>query len=474
MKKLWLLVALVALAGTAVSTYADVQNIRISGDIRIRAYYTVNHDGDDDSVWDDAHQVKNTDSYISQRTRVSIEADLEDHVLVVVTLKAEGLWGQDNQTDDVVDGSGAGTADRDADDDLFESGDEDESAINRRWDVGITEAYVQFSEMFYSPATLKLGRQYLHYGRGLIISANEQEYNFDAARLVLDYYPTTVDVVYAMIDEDTPFGGSTSGSAPNDAHLLFVNARHELTDSAIKNIEAYFGWLINSQDSLNSTRRALPTTGGASPLIVGARADISLTENLDAWIEGVYETGPDGFVASESIEAYLVNAGAELTLEDVELAPVFNVNYIYASGGGHDGKNMFRPWFDYSDGYNGYVFSPLLSNIHILNLGVTVTPCENTTLAFQAYAYRRADGSSTSPVAPNPNIDNGGLGFTGTADDSKEIGYELDTILGYDYSKDVALQLVYGVFFPANSVQGDSGFGAAVAHEVRGEVNVRF
>jgi len=38
------------------------------------------------------------------------------------------------------------------------------------------------------PATLKLGRQYLQYGRGLILSSVEQEYNYDAARLVLDYY----------------------------------------------------------------------------------------------------------------------------------------------------------------------------------------------------------------------------------------------------------------------------------------------
>ena len=103
MKKAWLMITLAALVGSAVSTFADVQNIRLSGDIRIRGYYTVNTDGD---LSED--QAKNSDSYISQRTRVTVEADLEDHVLIVVTLKAEGLWGQEN---DAADSSGAGTDD---------------------------------------------------------------------------------------------------------------------------------------------------------------------------------------------------------------------------------------------------------------------------------------------------------------------------------------------------------------------------
>jgi hypothetical protein len=84
-KKLWLVVALVALGGLTSKTFADVQNIRLSGDIRIRAYFL-------DSVSDNGTlgtQGGNA-TFISQRTRVSVEADLEDHVLVVVTLQAEG------------------------------------------------------------------------------------------------------------------------------------------------------------------------------------------------------------------------------------------------------------------------------------------------------------------------------------------------------------------------------------------------
>ena len=93
MKKLWLVVALVALGGLTSKTFADVQNIRLSGDIRLRGYF-IDSAGDNGA----GGQAQGNASFISQRTRVSVEADLEDHVLVVVTLRAESLWGTDNES----------------------------------------------------------------------------------------------------------------------------------------------------------------------------------------------------------------------------------------------------------------------------------------------------------------------------------------------------------------------------------------
>ena len=446
MKKVWLAVAMAALAGLTINTHADVQNIRLSGDIRMRGYW-LNNVADLDTI---------NDSFISQRTRVSIEADLEDHVLVVVTLKAEGLWGQDNQTDDVVDGSGAGTPNGD-----------DAEAINRRWDLGVTEAYVQLNEVFYTPATLKLGRQYLHYGRGLILSSVEQEYNYDAARLVLDYYPLTIDVVYAKAAENTPFG---SGTGSRDTDLIFANARYELSDSLIKDVELYFGYLANNT-AAGSLSRIPPSANSASPIIVGLRSDMNLTEGLNTYIEGAYEFGADGTAGSKSISAWLVNAGGHYTLKDMQWAPVINANYIYASGGGQEGSGNFVPWFDYVDGYNGYLFAPMLSNIHIFNLGASVKPYENTTLAVQGYYYLKADKDTSA--GSNSNIDFGGIGASPGAA-SRELGWEFDTILGYDYSKDVRAQLVYAVFIPENAFTNDGDRHDVTAHGVRGEINVKF
>lgn len=456
MKKAWLIVALVALGGLAVNTFADVQNIRLSGDIRMRGYYLGNVGLNN----------KQDQSFISQRTRVSVEADLEDHVLVVVTLKSESLWGANDESFST---SGAGSQ-------------RAQFNINRVWDIGIDEAYVQFNEIFYSAATLKLGRQYLHYGHGLILSSTEQEYNYDAGRLVLDYYPLTIDVVGAKLVERSGF---TQNAPHGGSDLLFVNARYEMTDSVIKNVEAYFGWVSQPNSSPNIVSTRVPPTpivgagaGGASPWIIGVRSDLVPVENLKVWGEGVYEGGSAGAGSRDNIEAFLLNLGAQFTLKDVQWSPAFNASWTWASGGGSGNaaatpgtgarEHTFRPWFDYVDGYNGYLLAPSLANIYIFNVGASVKPSENTTLALQGYYYHRQNGQEAA--GSNPNVDFGGLGYVTTQNGSKDLGFEGDLILGYDYSKDVRCQFVTAVFVP------DSAFGALnkTAYEFRGEVNVKF
>ena len=348
-----------------------------------------------------------------------------------------------------------------------------DGAINRSWATGIDEAYVQFNELFYTPATLKLGRQYLHYGRGLIISSVEQEYNYDAGRLVLDYYPLTIDIVGAQLVNNQTFGAAPSHAGAND--LLFVNARYELSDSAIKDVEAYFGWVSQGSSIGLSDSRVPPTAAESSPLIIGLRADVNPLDALQTWVEGAYEFGADGTVGGQTLSAVLLNVGGRYTLKNVQWVPAFNANYIFASGGGKDGEaSSFRPWFDYADGYNGYLFVPSLSNIHIFNLGASVKPYENTTLALEGYYYMKADRDSAA--GSNANVDFGGLGIAPDGS-SRDVGWELDGILGYDYSKDVRMQLVYGVFLPGSAFKSDKDATvdmSRAAQEVRAEVNVKF
>jgi hypothetical protein len=471
----------------ASKTFADVQNIRLSGDIRIRGYF-LDSTGLQDPTDPTTGQFKGNESFIAQRTRVSCEADLEDHVLVVVTLRAEGTWGANDEQQtldnngDTANGATAG------------AGLPNGSRIDRGWGVGIDEAYVQFNEIFYTPATLKLGRQFLQYGRGLILSSVEQEYNYDAARLVLDYYPLTIDIVGAELVNNQSFGGNPSHLGAND--LLFVNARYELSDSAIKDVEAYFGWVSQSHSGNDlaagtsgpgtgpfSTSRVPPTSAASSPMIIGMRTDINPLDALQTWVEGVYEFGADGTAVGNTLSAGLLNVGGRYTLKDVQWVPVLNANYIFATGGGKGqdassgivGSSQFRSWFDYADGYNGYLFEPALSDIHIFNLGASVKPYENTTLAVQTYYYLKADKGGIA--GSNANVDWGGPSWasltSGTGND-RELGWEIDGILGYDYSKDVRAQLVYGAFLPEHAYWNASTPVKRAAEEVRAELNVKF
>jgi hypothetical protein len=451
-----MVVALAALGAMATSSFADVQNIRLSGDIRIRGYYLANANGEFDTTTGDLiGGADSSTAFISQRTRISVEADLEDHVLVVVTLSGESLWGGDNEPNNT---AGAGTA----------SG----SQVNRAFDVGVSEAYVQLNEVFYTGATLKIGRQYLNYGRGLIISSHDQAYNFDAGRVVLDFYPVTIDILGAMLVNTQSFSPTTDSEGA--ANLLFVNARYEMTDSFIKSIEAYYGWTAQMEKKVayGSTTNNVywPTIEEASPMVAGLRLDLNLSKNINAWAEGCYEFGQNGDIAGGRQNAWLANAGIKIALKDTSMTPTINANYTFASGSGTSEEKNFIPWFDYVEGQNGYVFSPTLSNINIFNVGASIKPYENTTLAVQAYYYLKC--SPAGGAGSNPNIDVGGISWSGYNGGESELGTEIDAILGYDYSKDVRFQLIYGIFIPGQNYT--SGDFDTCANEVRAEVFVKF
>ena len=188
MKKILVLfLAAVFCLVAAQSLWAEVQNVRLGGDIRIRAYgtrdlYNLDSDTDDD------------DFYLRQRTRVSAEADLTDNIWVVTTVEADGMWGRKTvqrkeKEVTVTNPDGTTTTTTEV---TYTETDND-------WDVNVAEAYIQLGEMFYSPLTLKLGRQYLNYGRGFLISSKEWEHKPDTARAILDFYPWTIDLIYSRL-----------------------------------------------------------------------------------------------------------------------------------------------------------------------------------------------------------------------------------------------------------------------------------
>jgi hypothetical protein len=479
MKKVWLAAAMLGLVTMASSVFADVQNIRLSGDIRIRGYYLKNANSIDDDPGPASNRNKKDSSFIIQRTRITCEADLEDHVLVVITLQAQGQWGQ------VPPGaSPAGTP-------------AGAYPGNRAWGVGITEAYVQFSEMFFTPATLKLGRQYLNYGKGLVISSYDQVYNFDAGRLVLDFYPFTIDVVGAKLSDGSALVAPTTTSGHGGSDLLFLNTRYEMKDSIIKNVEAYFGWIPRGSATTGAPIVPFPPTAGVgqagSPWILGLRTDLTPVKGLQVWLEGAYEGGQKGpniagDAQSSTLQAFLGQVGLKYTLKDVKMEPSFNATYTYASGGGNasgipgatgNNGNAFVPWFDSVEGANGYLFQPLLSNIQIFNVGASIKPAKNVTASLQGYYYLKNDGDTFA--RSNPWIDYGGLnGLTAAQGWAHELGAEIDAIIGYDYSKDARFQLVYAAFVPSRAFAAPTTLGAtvgsisSVVHGLRGEVNVKF
>ena len=113
---------------------AEVQNVKVSSELRTRG------------TWANTPDLGLTDEdfgFFKQRALVSVEADLTDHVLVVVE-----ITGKYAATTDEIDIQGLNSDEIE----MFATGQDD------GFDNWMSEAYLQASEVFYSPLTLKIGR----------------------------------------------------------------------------------------------------------------------------------------------------------------------------------------------------------------------------------------------------------------------------------------------------------------------------
>jgi len=412
MKKLTLAAVMAGLLALVANSYAEVQQVRIAGDIRLRAYLTdgpANSDGDD---------------YANQRTRLSVEADLEDHVMLVVTLAAQSTWG-----DGVKFPTGLGAATRGA-----------------STSVDLVEAYVRFQELFWSPLSLQLGRQALNYGHGLIFSNNENELYFDAARFVYDMADKGLafDLVYIK-QTRTAVGPAVDGET------WFLNARYD-GKNMVKNVEVYFG------DNIAAVTKT-------TTMMFGIRGDLVPMENWKVWVEFNYEFGSSA--ASNDLGAWMFDVGTAYTFSNVQWKPTAWFGFFYASSGTNVNDRWVQ-WFDYNV-RGGMVLSPTLANMQILSFGIDTDATQKWTFGLHGFWYTKSENTvgTTQSGADNSAL-LGGL-VTGSTP-SDELGFEFNAIVGFNYSKDVKTTFGFGYF-----AVGDA-FGAAAEDvlEFRGEVSVSF
>lgn len=443
MKKLVALFALALIVAFAASSYAEVQNVKVGGDIRIRGNYSDNVATLTDS--------EDNFGFIQQRTRAIVEADLTDNVAVNATIEAESVWG---------DGTDTNTTTAGVD-------------IRSEWDAGFSEAWVQLSELYYSPLTVKIGRQYLHYGTGFIISSAEYENNFDAVKAVLNFEPWTIDVIYAKLVE--------SGATDNDLDLWGGNIRYS---ADTWNLEGYVFGAVDGGLTVNlgsvttytttetaagvhtttATTTTLTAEPNIEPIVFGIRGDITPIENLDLWGELAYETGD---LLGVDLSAFGADVGGTYSFPDVTWRPTIGLAWTYGQGDNEDLGDNFYEFFEYD--YYGYLFSPAVTNIHIINANLIVEPIEKLALILDYYHYLQDE--ELARIVGDPFQDNGGVSAV-TNGTETTLGNEVDVIAEYDYTEDVSTQLYLAWFWPGDAYDGTTGEDDA--YEVRGEIIVSF
>lgn len=451
MRKLVLFCTLALLVALALPAYAEVQNVKVSGDIRTYGAYRDDYDlagatgigqsnGDDDRDW------------INTATRVRVDADLTDNVSTTVRLLNERDWG--------IEDTGVST--------------------DGNTDVSIDLANVTLKEFLYSPLTTTIGRQELRYGNALVIGDVDgnaasaasgmvaQEFSrrkaFDAVRAVLDFDPIVVDAFHALIDETGTGGASASSAGQQDWTVSGVDVSYAVGDYNAT-LGGYWVWNHNVADATPTPPQlggswTVGTTHGRSIHTIGFRGNIEPTAAVDLGAEVAFQTGDYSGVRDQSATAFQANGSYTF---DAKMKPVLRGAYAYFSGEEAANAGDQGSWLaTFEDQTWGIIADRMhltsisgstattapqdaSTNMHIISLGGSIEPLDSVSVGLDWYHYTLVEEFPSS-----------GLNSTVYQAANDDFGDEIDFTVRYDYTEDVAFDGTFAVFSPGNAFAADA------------------
>ena len=415
-----------AVAFTA-PAFAETQNIKVSGDLKVAHVYQRNVDFDKNDILDDS----DNQNMILQQVGLNIEADLTDNVSTYVRLISERTWG-----------------------------DLDNDTATNAFDVSLDEAYVTLKEMLYAPLTVKIGRQNIWLGKGLVIgNAGVSVWNneamlpttiaevsdmtaFDAIRATLDYDPWTIDLIYSKIEENT--NAIASPDNYDDVDLYVVNAGYDFEKNDAE-AEAYY---ILKWDRSNTSQADFDDTDDIHT--VGLRGSLVPFDMMNIWAEGAFQFGTykaSAAAASRDREAFALNVGGDYTLADVKWTPTVGLEYTYLSGESSDNTGDWNAWDPLYPGKFDTQIAAFREITKVSAYGTQMVGNDNG-------ATNQNQIAIFGSLEPMTDITLSGrytyLWFdeVPVAGASDEIGQEIDLQITYDYTEDVQFSVAAALFSP--------------------------
>ncbi|MFZ2385293.1 MAG: alginate export family protein [Candidatus Omnitrophota bacterium] len=411
-KRLSVLLCLALVAGLACSAYAEVQNVKVGGDITVLGVGRSNFDLSNGSA---GNKENDQGSLFATQTRVRIDSDLTDNVTATLRLINERSWTyEDVQSSD----------------------------------IDLDLAYVTLKEFLYSPLSLKIGRQELRFGNALVIGATNTysssvlngvpgdlslRKSFDALRATLNYDPLVVDTFYAKINE------GSSVYVNDDTNLYGVNAAYDFGTKGAK-AEVY---MFSKNDSSADKNDKVNT--------FGTLLSAQLVENLNTSLEVAYQ---DGYTRDSQVKrnAWAMQAMADYTFADVSLKPNVGLGYTYLSGDKDSGDSKNKAWDSmyYDQALNNIAYAILpFSNMKVVNVKGGLKPMEDLSLS-AVYGYYMLDKKVSSLSSGYGPYGSGSSTYY-VMNDKKALGNALDITATYDYTEDVQFGLTAGMFAPGKA-----------------------
>ena len=454
MKSLKALFVLALAVAFTVPAYAETQNVKVSGSID--AYWFVRDNFDlrkknDMSVVPTStvsytgggatltNNRENVADYFMGITQIEVAADLTDNVSTVINLVNQRDWNAHGFGESTLSSSPLNTP--------------------NEYDITLDLAYVQMKEIFYSPLTLTIGRQDLLFGRGFIIGWNPQdtqstiaadEYtavqSFDAVRATLDFNPWTIDLVYSKIAENAL-------NAEDDKDLYIANVNYKFAEyNAVAE-----GYYVGEMDRATLSTHTTASVGSNDTHIIGGRVQFDPISQITLGGEVAYAFGNYRAVATapdRDRSAWALDLFGEYRW-DYTWKPMLGLEYVVLSGES-DLSNTTAEYGAWNDNYRGPTYGriheyletyygtaqsndqPSSQNLELINLYGTLKPLEDLQLSANFYYFwGNEDMHSTLTNPASSTL-------------SKDIGYEIDTMITYSYTEDVSFNFIADWFVPGD------------------------
>lgn len=479
MRKFVGLCALVtAVALVAVPAFAEVQNVKVSGDINVKAISRDNYDlrktTRGTTTNDDKFQ-----AYL-QQTGVRVDADLTDNVSAAVKLLNQRFWDTDN------------------------------AASN---DVDLELAYVKLKELVYSPLTVTIGRQDLKFGTGFIVGpgllgdpnttfaggasattttvhgSQGREFSlvngYDAIRATLDYAPLTVDAVLAKIQE--------RGEGGHDQDLIGLNLgwKGAPVDRWNGEGELYVFYKDDRSASV-STHDTARTYEHNQVATVGGRVAAEPVKSLwvNAEVAGQFGQIEDTVLAAGQASgtrqrrAMAAQASANYTFTDAPWTPNLGLGWVYYSGadsgtgvGNERDNDHFNAWDQmYRGSFTTAIQDFLAGTDQAGGLYTTFDPGDTSAATNRHLLYFDVGAKPLQDLALQARYTHAWFAEAPVSGRSKNAGDEVDVQAKWDYTEDVQLGLLGAAFLPGKYYDGAAAAtrGRNTAWEVTGDLSVKF
>ncbi len=347
------------------------------------------------------------DTAVYDRSRASIAASATffDHVAGAATVRAVDRCGEPDLQNDVA--------------------------------AQVPRAWLGLDNIAFTPLSLRAGRQSWKHGAGLIFSAQDDYWFYDAARVTYDAFPLVVNAAAARVPYGTPdtlvdwFG--------------WAHARYEPDAGWARALEAYGGWF-----ELES---------GGQPALAGLRAEWLRDPAWSASSEaaGEWGTRPGG----GDLAAGLLDLLVTRRFASAWAQPSLDAGWTWASGDGDaGGRHEFIGLFN---GQNwGRVFSPRLANLHAVSARATATPLSWLSARLAAWFYWQA--RANAGLAGDGRFDEGGYMAPPNGQD-RRLGSEYNLTLTFTPLDRLTIEALAGYFVAGPAYAGQpGGRDAAGAH----------